>query len=129
MIDFSVTNNSNKPVMFWTTPILVFGDGSEGAIQSGMVNKTPFRSTASQFQQAFAFATSPTPYSGPATPVQGQPVSIADDTIIPPGRTLYFHCGTTEGHPASTLVKIKFKGGGWDQFTIDYHVIGVNTVP
>ena len=125
ILDFAVTNNSKKPVMFWTTPTLVFADGSEGAIQSGMVNNAPFRSFS------FLVISALTPSLGTARPpaIQGKPVTQAEDTKIAPGQTLYFHCGTNEGNAASTLTQIKFKGGGWDKQVLNVHITGVNTFP
>ena len=129
IMDFAVTNNSKKTIMFWTTPVVVFADGSNGAIQSGMVSNEPFRSMAFQMNQALAMVNSPNAYSGPATPVQGKPVAQPLDTQIAPGKTLYFHCGTSGGNAASIPVQFQFKGGGWDTFTIDYKVLGVHNIP
>ncbi len=118
IVDFAVTNSSKKAIAFWTTPTIKFGDGTEGAIQSGSVSGTPFRSYASQVRQIISRAMSGEPGFQFTGQNQGVEVSKIEDTVIKPGQTLYFHCGTYKGNAASLPVGVRFKGGGWDVITL-----------
>lgn len=127
--DLAVTNHSSKPVWFWTTPTVVFANGTFATTQSELVRNSPFRSFASQINEAFSYANSAQSFSGTVQGSPGTVVQRAGDTIILPHQTLYFHCQSAQGTSDVLPDHISFHGGGWDKTVLQLAIPGVNNLP
>lgn len=122
-VNFAVQNLSKRPIQFYTVPTMYYGIGLYSDLHVNFVSTIPFPSSADQINSVMAMAAlgGHGVISGTMS-LPGEPQS-QQKSVIAPGGTLYFRAtGPINGND-QVPTKFTFKGGGWDEFSLNVHLI------